>query len=77
VLGAGVEGPLDTDPPAPPGASQLVHRTAAGGARTSWLRILPAADGVWVVRLTAPGGNTEAVSAGLFERLAGGFVPPA
>ncbi|MGE3286639.1 MAG: serine/threonine-protein kinase [Pseudonocardia sp.] len=72
VLGPGEVVPLVTDPPAPAGATDLVHRAA----HTSWLRILPAADGgVWVVRLTAPGGATEDISQALFERLAGGFGP--
>ncbi|MGQ0576602.1 MAG: serine/threonine-protein kinase [Pseudonocardia sp.] len=76
VLGAGVVGPLDGVAPA--GGSQLVHRSATGSARTTWVRVLPEPDGsAWVVRLTAPGGSSEPVSAALFTRLADGFVPPA
>ncbi|MGD9530118.1 serine/threonine-protein kinase [Pseudonocardia sp.] len=72
VLGPGAVVPLVTATPAPPGSTEFVHRAP----RTSWLRILPAADGgVWVVRLTAPGGSTEGISQALFERLAGGFGP--
>lgn len=71
VLGDGVVTPLVTTVPAPEGAVQYVHH----GLRTSWLRVLPAADGVWVVRLTAPGGTTEPISQQLFERLAGSFTP--
>jgi serine/threonine protein kinase len=72
VLGEGALTPLTTlTTPAPRGATQFVHR---GAGWTSWLRILPAGEDVWVVRLTAPAGTTEPVSAGLFTRLADGFV---
>lgn len=73
-LGAGVVAPLETAQPLPTGASQLVHRTLTGAA-TSWLRIVPASGGVWVVRLSAPSGNTEPVSEALFQVLADGFAP--
>jgi serine/threonine protein kinase len=60
-------------------ATQVVYRTSddAGRHRTGWLRLLPAGDGVLVVRLTAPGGSSEGVSARLFEVLASGVAPTA
>jgi hypothetical protein len=58
-------------------ATQVVYRTSNddGLHRTGWLRLLPAGDGVLAVRLTAPGGSSETVSARLFEVLAGGVAP--
>jgi serine/threonine protein kinase len=60
---------------APAGVQQLTYRTATGPAqRTTWLRLVPVADGVWVLRLTVPGDGAENVSADLFSTLARGFV---
>jgi hypothetical protein len=58
-------------------ATQVVYRTSDGDGlqRTGWLRLLPAGDGVLAVRLTAPGGSSESISARLFEVLAGGVAP--
>jgi eukaryotic-like serine/threonine-protein kinase len=56
-----------------PGSSgtQLVYRTADDGLRrTGWLRMVPARDGVLAVRLTAPGGSSEDISADLFDVVA-------
>jgi hypothetical protein len=53
------------------GTTQVVYRTTDDGVhRTGWLRVLPARDGVLAVRLTAPGGNSEPVSAELFDIVA-------
>lgn len=78
TLGEGVVTPLPAAGPLPPGGSQLVHRGAGEAARTSWLRIVPVDPGkqagAWIVRLTAPGGNSETVSERLFTVLADGFT---
>ena len=39
--------------------------------------MLPARDGVLAVRLTAPGGNSESVSARLFDIVADAVTPAA
>jgi hypothetical protein len=58
------------------GATQLVYRTTDDGVhRTGWLRVLPASDSVLAVRLTAPGGNSESVSAQLFDVVADAVTP--
>lgn len=59
------------------GATQVVYRTADddGVHRTGWLRIVPVADGVLAVRLTAPGGSSESVSAELFDVVADAVGP--
>jgi eukaryotic-like serine/threonine-protein kinase len=57
-------------------ATQLVYRTDDGGLRrTGWVRVLPAGDGVLAVRLTAPGGSSEGVSARLFDAVANQVTP--
>ena len=57
-------------------ASQVTFRTADGGLRRSgWVRMLPTANGVLAVRLTAPGGSSEAVSARLFDVVANQVAP--
>ena len=56
-----------------PGSSgtQLVYRTTDDGLRrTGWLRMVPARDGVLAVRLTAPSGSSEDVTADLFDIVA-------
>jgi serine/threonine protein kinase len=61
-----------------PGSSgtQLVYRTKDDGLRrTGWLRMVPARDGVLAVRLSAPGGRSEDVSAELFEVVADTVSP--
>ncbi len=59
------------------GATQVVYRTADDGLhRTGWLRVVPVADGgVLAVRLTAPGGSSEIVSAQLFDVVADAVGP--
>ena len=59
------------------GATQVVYRTADDGVhRTGWLRVVPVADGgVLAVRLTAPGGSSESVSARLFDVVADAVGP--
>ena len=60
------------------GATQVVYRTADDGVhRTGWLRVVPATDGVLAVRLTAPGGSSESVSAQLFDVVADAVSPAA
>lgn len=69
---------LRPDPPQTldDGATQVVYRTADDGVhRTGWLRVLPVDDGVLAVRLTAPGGRSESVSAGLFDVVADAVEP--
>ena len=70
---------VQVDPRQPvPGtdATQLVYRTADGGLRrTGWVRVLPAGEGVLAVRLTAPGGSSEGVSARLFDAVASQVAP--
>jgi hypothetical protein len=69
---------LRSDPPQTldGGATQVVYRTADDGVhRTGWLRVVPAADGVLAVRLTAPGGSSESVSAQLFDVVADAVGP--
>jgi hypothetical protein len=57
-------------------ATQLVYRTVDDGlARTGWVRVLPAGDGVLAVQLTAPGGSSEEVSARLFDVVASQVAP--
>jgi hypothetical protein len=57
-------------------ATQLVYRTVDGAVhRTGWVRVLPAGDGVLAVRLTAPGGSSESVSARLFDVVASTVTP--
>jgi len=59
------------------GTTQVVYRTSGddGGRRTGWLRVLPAADGVLAVRLMAPAGHSESVSARLFDVVADAVTP--
>ena len=74
VTGAG----LEPDPPEDlgGGATQVVYRSSDDGVhRTGWLRVLPARDGVLAVRLTAPGGHSETVSAELFDVVADAVTP--
>jgi serine/threonine protein kinase len=70
---------VQVDPRQPvPGtdATQVVFRTVDGGLhRTGWVRVLPAGTGVLAVRLTAPGGSSEAVSARLFDVVANQVAP--
>jgi eukaryotic-like serine/threonine-protein kinase len=61
-----------------PGSSgtQLIYRTTDDGLRrTGWLRMVPTRDGVLAVRLTTPGGNSEDVSAELFDVVADTVAP--
>ena len=70
--------PATPDPPQDlgGGTTQVVYRTSDDGVhRTGWLRVLPARDGVLAVRLTAPGGNSESVSARLFDVVADAVTP--
>jgi len=59
------------------GTTQVVYRTSGddGGRRTGWLRVLPAGDGVLAVRLMAPAGHSERVSARLFDVVADAVTP--
>ena len=58
------------------GTTQVVYRTSDDGVhRTAWLRVLPARDGVLAVRLTAPGGHSEGISAQLFDVVADAVTP--
>ena len=58
------------------GTTQVVYRTSDDGVhRTAWLRVLPARDGVLAVRLTAPGGHSEGISARLFAVVADTVTP--
>ena len=59
------------------GTTQIVYRTSGddGGRRTGWLRVLPASDGVLAVRLMAPAGHSERVSARLFDVVADAVTP--
>jgi len=59
------------------GTTQVVYRTSGddGGRRTGWLRVLPAGDGVLAVRLMAPAGRSESVSARLFDVVADAVTP--
>jgi eukaryotic-like serine/threonine-protein kinase len=68
---------VDPAQPAPGGgATQLVfHTTEDERRRTGWLRFVPTQDGVLAVRLTAPGGSSESVTAELFENVAGRVAP--
>jgi hypothetical protein len=70
---------VQVDPRRPvPGtdATQLVFRTVDGGLpRTGWVRVLPAQQGVLAVRLEAPGGSSEKVSARLFDAVASQVAP--
>jgi serine/threonine protein kinase len=70
---------VQVDPRQPvPGteATQLVYRTDDDGLRrTGWVRVLPAREGVLAVRLTAPGGSSEGVSARLFDAVANQVAP--
>jgi hypothetical protein len=72
---------LQVDPQQPvvgSSGTQLVYRTADGGPpRTGWLRVVPTGDGVLVVRLNAPGGSSEDVSAELFDAVADTVAPTA
>ncbi|GEL26812.1 serine/threonine protein kinase [Pseudonocardia sulfidoxydans NBRC 16205] len=57
------------------GVQQTVYRTTSGSQdRTTWLRIVPGADGVWELRLTVPGETAETTSADLFTAVARGFT---
>ena len=49
--------------------------TDDGVHRTGWVRVVPDGDGVLAVRLTAPGGNSENVSAELFDTMADAVTP--
>nr|WP_239028978.1 serine/threonine-protein kinase [Pseudonocardia acidicola] len=61
---------------APAGVQQVGYRTTEGPLqRTTWLRLVPAGNGVWAVGLTVPTGPAESTSADLFTALAGGFTP--
>ena len=52
-------------------ATQMVFRTEGNGQRrTGWVRVLPTGKGVLAVRLTAPSGSSEGVSARLFDVVA-------
>ena len=54
---------------------QTVYRTTQGSQeRTTWLRIVPAPDGVWALRLTVPGDRAQSTSADLFATIAAGFT---
>ena len=78
VMSAVTDAGLQPEPPQDlgGGATQVVYRTSDDGAhRTNWLRVVPAGDGVLAVRLTAPGGHSEGVSAGLFDVVAGKVAP--
>ena len=83
VMSGITAGALDTADlrPDPPqdlggGTTQVVYRTSDDGVhRTAWLRVLPARDGVLAVRLTAPGGHSEATSARLFDVVADAVTP--
>jgi serine/threonine protein kinase len=69
---------LRPDPPEDVGggATQVVYRTTDDGVhRTGWVRVVPAGDSVLAVRLTAPGGNSEGVSAQLFDTMADAVTP--
>jgi eukaryotic-like serine/threonine-protein kinase len=55
----------------PGGAVQLSYGT---DAHRSWRRIVPADGAVWTITLTVPAVAAGAVSAGLFDELAGGFT---
>jgi serine/threonine protein kinase len=72
---------LTLDPVRPvPGtaATQVVYRTSGGELdRTGWVRVVPAGDRVFAVRLTAPRGRSEDVSAQLFDVVAGAVIPTA
>ncbi|WP_234028004.1 serine/threonine-protein kinase [Pseudonocardia dioxanivorans] len=57
------------------GVQQTVYRTTQGSQeRTTWLRIVPAPDGVWALRLTVPGDRAQSTSADLFATIAAGFT---
>jgi len=73
VPGAEIVDPAAAVPSAAPGTQQLTYRTAD---RTSWRRILPAANGFWTVTLTVPRDAAGSRSAELFEVLANGFAGP-
>lgn len=78
VMSALTDAGVAPDPPEDlgGGATQVVYRTSDDGVhRTGWLRVLPAGDGVLAVRLTAPGGNSEDVSAQLFDVVADAVTP--
>jgi serine/threonine protein kinase len=70
---------VQVDPQQPvPGtdATQMVFRTVDGGLRrTGWVRVLPTGNGVLAVRLTAPSGSSEGVSARLFDAVASQVAP--
>jgi hypothetical protein len=70
---------VQVDPRQPvPGtdATQLVFRTVDNGLhRTGWVRVLPTGGGVLAVRLTAPAGSSEDVSAKLFDAVASQVAP--
>jgi serine/threonine protein kinase len=56
------------------GARELIYRTETGERRsTTWLRLVPAEEAAWAVRLTMPRGRAESSGAELFRVLAGGF----
>jgi hypothetical protein len=76
ALGA-AEVKVDPGEPVPgTDATQLVYRTEDGAQhRTGWVRVLPAGDGVLAVRMTAPGGSSEAVSERLFDQVASQVTP--
>ncbi|WP_308259154.1 serine/threonine-protein kinase [Pseudonocardia sp. H11422] len=80
AAGLGVDG-VEFDPPEPAaalrsGLQEIGYRTEEGSLhRTSWLRVVPAVDGVWTVRLTVPTGRADSTSADLFSALATGFAP--
>ncbi|GEL16167.1 serine/threonine-protein kinase [Pseudonocardia asaccharolytica] len=59
------------------GAQELTYRTSVDSLeQRSWLRMVPAGDGVWTIRLTVPAGPGEDISAELFSTLVAGFTPP-
>ncbi|MHA6792842.1 protein kinase domain-containing protein [Pseudonocardia bannensis] len=80
ATGLGVDG-VEFAPPDPKaairsGQQELSYRTEEGSLhRTTWLRVVPAADGVWAVRLTVPADRSDSTSADLFTALATGFTP--
>lgn len=55
------------------GAIQTVFHT---DTRQSWRRVVVDGQGAWTITLTVPRSAAGAISAGLFDKLAGGFAPP-
>ncbi|MBP2365955.1 serine/threonine-protein kinase [Pseudonocardia parietis] len=62
--------------PRPDGSSQVELTTTSGPQeRRTLMRIVPGRgpDGVWVLQLTSPAGQSESAADGLFEAVASGF----